>query len=827
MIKRCILKKAEEIQAKLNSLIFAILFLLLFLFSCNSKNEKFLNQKEQEWLQNRNDKIDVLFGYYSPPDVFIDKQGVQKGVLVDFFYEIESLLGNYFVVKNFSTWSDLVEYSKVNDNFIIVGIKRTEERTNFLSFTNYFTTTPNVVITKNTYNYTNIENLDTARVCVPANYAITDDIRRGYPTINLIFYEGDLACLRAVASGECDATITSEMYASYIIQERGIPNLKIRDEFHFTGGLSVGVSKRDPMLFSIMSKTINQISPDKRVEIYKRWINISSHKISRKVIVIIFISFGIILLLLLLFWLISYSLRKQVKKQTKQIIDSESKYRAIIENSNDAIFLLKENGFELVNKQFVELFNCTYQEVKQSSFDILNFVLPEDQERIANLIKPSEFRLLPSLNTAFKIASKNNEIKFIDVSLSYIRHNNQWALQGIIHDVTEQKNNEKELILSKNKAEESDRLKSIFLANISHEIRTPMNGILGFSELLMKPLLSAEKQSMYLNIIKKSGKRMLSTINDIVDISKIEANQVDISNSVIDLKEIINSLFLFFKEETDKKGLSFIVKHPNDGTSTTIYSDYEKLYAVFTNLIKNAIKYTNEGKIEVSYRLEGSFFKCFVLDTGIGIKMDRQKAIFDRFVQADLTITKEYEGSGLGLSISKAYVEMLGGKIEVKSSIGKGALFAFSIAANQEKKALLKPIKATKPIKDFKFNNTVILIAEDDLATRLYFSELLTNSCKKIYFAENGEEAIQICKKNSDINLVLLDLKMPKKNGYQVFYELKKIRPNLPIIAQTAYAMHTDIFKIKKTGFDDYITKPINKDKLFSLIEYYGRCFIS
>ncbi|MBN2805256.1 MAG: hypothetical protein JXR22_01240 [Prolixibacteraceae bacterium] len=237
----------------------------------------------------------------------------------------------------------------------------------------------------------------------------------------------------------------------------------------------------------------------------------------------------------------------------------------------------------------------------------------------------------------------------------------------------------KELLSAKELAEQSDQLKSAFLANMSHEIRTPMNGILGFAELLKEPDLCDERQIKYLNIIEKSGARMLSIINDIVDISKIESGQMKVTISETNVNQQIGFIYNFFKLEAAQKGLTIFMKNIDSEHETLLKTDREKLYAILTNLVKNAIKFTKTGSIEIGFNKKEEFLEFFVRDTGVGISPEKVEVIFERFRQGSVLLTRNYEGSGLGLTISKAYVEMLGGKIWVESNPEKGSTFYFTI----------------------------------------------------------------------------------------------------------------------------------------------------
>ena len=378
-----------------------------------------------------------------------------------------------------------------------------------------------------------------------------------------------------------------------------------------------------------------------------------------------------------------------------------------------------------------------------------------------------------------------------------------------------------ELEIAKDRAEESDRLKSAFLANMSHEIRTPMNGILGFAGLLKLPTLTEEQLTKYVNIIEKSGARMLNIINDLIDISKIEAKQMEVSVSNCNINEQLEYLHTFFNPEAQNKELKLLFNSDLVIDYANIETDREKLYAILTNLIKNSIKYTHKGSIEFGYKKKGKNLEFYVEDTGIGIPSDRLDAIFDRFVQADIEDSEVYEGAGLGLAISKAYVEMLGGKIWVKSIEKKGTQFYFTIPyiTNTLKSEVTKVEDImpadTKPIS----KNLNILIAEDEEFADKYLTIIVKDISNNIYHARTGKETVELYQKNQDIDLILMDIKMPVMDGYEATEKIRKLNKDVIIIAQTAYAIEGDREKAIKAGCDDYITKPIDKDELIEMIE--------
>lgn len=395
---------------------------------------------------------------------------------------------------------------------------------------------------------------------------------------------------------------------------------------------------------------------------------------------------------------------------------------------------------------------------------------------------------------------------------------------AIQKDITKRKQIEEELVYAKEKAEESDRLKTAFLANMSHEIRTPMNGILGFAALLQEPNLSSSKLQHYIQTIRVSGKRMLNTINSIVDVSKIESGLINVDISEENLNERIEFVHSFFKRDAENKGLKFSFRFGLPSKEAVISTDHEKVHGILTNLIKNAIKFTTEGSIEFAYKLKEDYLEFYVKDTGMGIPRDQTDLIFERFRQGSESISRGYDGNGLGLSICRSYVEMLGGKIWVESEEGQGSIFYFTIpykASSEEKRGLadLDYLKHN----DIQINKLKILIVEDDEVSHILLADMLREISQELLHAETGLEAIEACKNNPDIDLILMDLRMPELNGYEASRQIRQFNNKFVIIAQTAYALSGDRKKALESGCNDYISKPINKDELFKLIQKHFR----
>jgi signal transduction histidine kinase/CheY-like chemotaxis protein len=379
----------------------------------------------------------------------------------------------------------------------------------------------------------------------------------------------------------------------------------------------------------------------------------------------------------------------------------------------------------------------------------------------------------------------------------------------------------RQLEKAKSKAEESDRLKTAFLTNLSHEIRTPMNAIVGFSDLLENEKLEELEKLEYLNIIKQSGKNLVSIIDDLVEMSKIDSNQIAPNYTSINIKECLKELYQAIKITIPKeKNIDFRLINEENLVNQAILTDEIKVKQIIINLITNAIKFTHQGFISFGFKmdLENKTITFSVQDTGIGIEAEQQAVVFDRFRRIDGDYSIKVGGLGLGLAISKAYVEMLGGTISIQSKVNVGSTFAFTIPLilDESQKGTNK-----ENLVDTNAQHTAnasILVAEDDNINFLLIEKILQLKKHNIIRAKNGLEAVEICATNNNIDLVLMDIKMPELSGYEAIERIKKVKPALPIIAQTAYSSVEEKEKIKAAGFTSYITKPINKEALFDAI---------
>lgn len=388
-------------------------------------------------------------------------------------------------------------------------------------------------------------------------------------------------------------------------------------------------------------------------------------------------------------------------------------------------------------------------------------------------------------------------------------------------EVENRKKIEERLRIAVKKAEESDRLKSAFLANMSHEIRTPMNGIIGFLEMINNSEVSKIEQDQYLEIIQHSGNRLLQTINDIVEISKIESGELTLNYSEINLADTFKDVSDFFSFVKDDKNIKLIAQSfPEE---FVIRTDGNKLESILVNLVKNAFKFTDSGVIEFGVTPIHPKLQFYVKDTGRGIPKERHEAIFNRFVQADMELSRGYEGVGLGLAISKAYVEYLGGDIWLESEPEKGSTFFFTIlfepvfiAQSNSDKISFKDTSVI-PAKDL-----TVLVAEDDDVSYNLIRTILKNQNLKIIRARNGKEAIDIYKKRKDqVSFILMDIKMPVLDGIEATKAIRTFDKDIPIIAQTAFALSGDKDLALQAGCNHYLAKPLKRQDLLSGIKRF------
>ncbi len=543
---------------------------------------------------------------------------------------------------------------------------------------------------------------------------------------------------------------------------------------------------------------------------------------------------------------------KEILLAGKELRKSKEFTESIISSAQDGIVVLDlKYNFLLANNAFLKMTGYPETSLMGLNFNDLIICPIETVDPISGKFS------LPQVGTHSDCILKNEKGDMVPITISTAYLNDESgkpeSIMAIIKDITEYKSILHELTLhkehfeelvdqrtkelaetnikllaAKEKAETSDKLKSAFLSNMSHEIRTPMNAIIGFSQLLREPDLPRQTVMNYLDIVTDKGNLLMNIINDIIDISRVEAGEMEINKSTFSVNEMLDELFATFnklKESIKKSHIDLRVIKPEGDQECLIYTDPYRLKQILSNLLDNAVKFTLHGFIQVGYSFTGEGknkkIRFYVRDSGIGILPENKDIIFNRFRQVDESHTREFGGTGLGLTISRKLTMLLGGELEVDSEFGQGSMFYLSIpyqpVANKDRG--IKTLQSL--IRDFNWKEKTILIVEDNNSSYLLLKYYLMHTGAQILHTISGKDAIEICKSNPHIDAVLMDIQLPDLSGYETTMIIKKHRSDLPIIAQTAYAMAGDFDKSKEAGCDDYIAKPFGKDKLLAVLNEY------
>ena len=511
--------------------------------------------------------------------------------------------------------------------------------------------------------------------------------------------------------------------------------------------------------------------------------------------------------------------RWSVWQHRKSMEKEKQRYRTLFENAGEAILVAEGGYIRFANKRLSDLLEVSYEEILSKQFtafihpDDREFVLSRHQDRTHNIDVPKRY--------SFRLLTGSGEVRWIEINSVLIDWNEKPASLSFLSDVTAKREDARQLVLAKNKAEESDRLKTIFLANMSHEVRTPMNAILGFSDLLIIPDLDKKKQENYINKIQTAGKQLLNIINDIVDTSKLEVNQLNINNQNCKLHDIYKQsveVFLNNSLYREKANIELKFDYPENYQDVRVNTDPYRIQQVIDNFLNNAIKYTDSGVIVLGCDIVESEklinIKTYVKDSGIGIPEERKNIIFKRFRQVE---ENQYrEGVGLGLSISKGIIDLMGGEIGFESKAGEGSTFYFKLQLDKVEGFPIKEKPQNSKIPDLK--NLYIVIAEDDMTSYYLIKEYLQDTKAKIAHAADGEILLHMLEKEVP-DILLLDINMPKKDGYSCLKKIQEKGYEMKVIAQTAYAMENEKEHCLNSGCDGYVSKPIDPNTLFVEIE--------
>lgn len=539
------------------------------------------------------------------------------------------------------------------------------------------------------------------------------------------------------------------------------------------------------------------------------------------------------------------NLQKQVEERKKELTAqleqkiaaekilelSEEKYRELVDNALTGIFISNMKGEILfANEALREMLEYdSVEELLDTNIHIY-YKNSGDSDRLLGLLQ--EFGVVPEFEVEY--LTKNGNTKHVILSANLDND----TISGMIMDMTDRKNAElrvkkfqDELIQAREKAEQSEKLKTAFLANMSNEILTPMNSLIGFSELLAEHGPASEKLEEYTGHINDSGNYLINLIDNIIDVAKIESGEVTIKKSECNINHLLIDLYTYYEEELrvkNKSEVKLFLKRGRKEQDFAIITESYRLKQVLSNLIGNAIKYTDSGSVVFGYTMQDGDTKTgeaclqfFVKDTGRGISVDRLDRIFDRFEHSGDSFLKQTDGAGMGLPISRSYVQLLGGRMWCQSEPGKGTEFYFThpfraLIGGSTEDEISKPPEVSVKLDEF-----TILLAEDVESNFIYLEALLQDTNCNLIWAKNGKEAIDKFKDHQDISLILMDIRMPGMSGYEAIDEIRKLNQDIPIIIQTAFAREDDRQKIESSGCNDFITKPISKEVLMQTISKY------
>ena len=505
------------------------------------------------------------------------------------------------------------------------------------------------------------------------------------------------------------------------------------------------------------------------------------------------------------------------KNATDAVTESKALLASIIDSTQDLIWSIDSDEFRLLtyNKGLDDFFRREGIQIQKGM--LLREILPD---KLADKLARLYTQTLKEGSLATKYHTTIGDLTlWMNLNVLY-RQNKPYAISVFARDITELVRTEEALIQAKNKAEEGDKLKTAFINNISHEVRTPLNGILGFAELILQTGILEEDKKYYLDGLNTSCERLLDTVTNYMDISRLVSGSMVVQRKTVSLAGVIDEIFSLYEPKCKLKGLDFIKQMPSDANDYSLNCDPALLEKSITHLMNNAIKFTQAGSIILGFRRVKNKFELFVKDTGSGIHPKIYDKVFDPFVQEEASNTRIYEGSGLGLSIAKGLVELMGGKIRMKSVSSKGSSFYINLPDKSITGSAKKSSKKPKP-KSETASRQVVLIAEDDELNFALYRTIMQRASLTFVRAKNGKEAVEMCLSNPEISIVLMDIKMPVMDGLEAVQKIRKFNKYLPVIGVTAYAMAGDRETALKAGFDDYLTKPVNPPALLEMIKKY------
>jgi signal transduction histidine kinase/CheY-like chemotaxis protein len=715
--------------------------------------------KERIWLaDHRNIKVVAVDN--SAPIQFFNIDDKYRGISADYLNLLAQKIGFKFTVVKADSVAESLKLIKEKKADVIAAVIPTPERFRYMDFSSpYLEMNPVIIVRKSSEDNLTLDSLNNHKVAIVQDSATGEFIKYNYPNIDIVYVPNTYAGLTITSTGGVDAFVSNMLESSYYIQSEGVTNLKVSGKTDYVTRVTFGVRKDYYILASILNKGLESISEAGKKQIKSQWTSFSSplQVYGDEFWIVLLIVTGAVIVIFIFIIVWNMSLKRQVIGRTKELV------------------------IELAERQKAEKEITKYR------------------DHLEELVK----KRTASLN-------ETNE--------------------KLVNEINERKKVEEALSDAKETAETANKAKSVFLANMSHEIRTPMNVILGFSQLLCRDRTITGEQRINLETIDRSGKHLLKLIDQILEMSKIEAGKLTLNEEIFDLYLLVSDLEIMFNIRSLDGNITFSAKCDSK-IPQYLKADTGKIRQVLVNLLGNAIKYTEKGFIKLDVKLVSDLvdsveIKFIVEDSGPGIDKKEEIKLFNAFSQTATGI-KEGKGTGLGLAISQKYIKLMGSKIEFENNKNKGAKFYFILKLNKgtekeiEKKDFIIPQKI-KQVDNENYNKYQIFVCEDEKENRDLLGKLLISVGFKVNTAVNGKDCIKKLKL-SKTDLLLLDLRMPVMNGYETIENIRKSEDlnKLPVFAITANVFDEDKEKVMKTGFNEFLGKPIDEDKLLSLIKKY------
>lgn len=788
-----------------------------------------LTRKEKQWLE-KHQHIRLGVDPDWPPFDYLGKDGkVHKGMASDFIRLLNQRLGMNMKIASAFTWQDVIKKAKNKEIDVIACLTETDERKKYLEFTEPYLSFPMVIITRDDYEFVgSIRDLYGKRVAIVKQYAIHNQLKKSHADLPVFLYDSPLEGLMAVSMDKVDAYIGNLVAVSHLIQRNHIANVKVAAPAGLTKDLDqlkLGVRKDWPILASILNKGLVTITEKEKTDVQQRWFSVRfEHGIDIKyvqTIVVRGVAVFIVILAVILFW------NRRLKAEINRRVRAEAELRKLtlaVEQSPASVVITNSDGFiEYVNPRFTIVTGYSLKQIKASSprlFETAD-LSDETRKRLMSNLRSGEIWQGDMVNR------KKNGITFWESVLIAPIIDQQELIThyvAVSEDITERKQSEEDLLKARDAAEAANRSKSVFLSNMSHEIRTPMNAILGFSQVMLRDSTASDEQKENLRTIWRSGEHLLELINNILEMSKIEAGRTTLNFESFDLHSLINDIEMMLKVQTNTKNIWLSVEM-SDQVPQFIRTDQGKLRQMLINLVGNAVKFTEKGGVILRlYSKMDPEMICFEIeDTGPGIPDSELENIFQQFEQT-AEARKVEGGTGLGLAISKNYAVLMKGDINVTSKLGHGSIFRMEIPfdkANPEEIELKNPKQRVLHLKSGQ-KPIRVLIADDQDTNRKLMAVILSKVGFDVDEAENGEKVVEKFK-STNPHLILMDLVMPVMDGLEATKIIKKLPggDKVVIFAVTASVLEDEQKNVIACGAAEFIHKPFREAELFQKIEQH------